>query len=275
MKKKLLSLLVIALFTICLSGCACEHEWANATCTTPKTCTLCEETEGEVLPHSWSEATCTEPKTCSVCNAIEGEALGHSWKNATCEYPKTCTLCQITDGEKLEHQWVDATFESPKMCSLCKSTEGNALSITEFESELLNLPMYVEYTKHLVQHDQWKSLYPDILAASVKNNSGTSVKNVVVAFVAWDKNGFPIKIHGHIDFSGGSYVQRCKYDDVNLIDGASSDRNYGLAIDAESTGEISTFKVIVVEYTDFDGNTWENPYFDTWCNLYENKVLEQ
>ena len=33
--------------------------------------------------HKWKEATCTEPKTCSVCGAKEGKALGHAWGDWT------------------------------------------------------------------------------------------------------------------------------------------------------------------------------------------------
>ncbi len=33
----------------------------------------------DALGHTWLDATCTEPKTCSVCQATEGDALGHSW----------------------------------------------------------------------------------------------------------------------------------------------------------------------------------------------------
>ena len=32
--------------------------------------------------HSWTEATCTMPKTCTVCGETEGEALGHQWSEA-------------------------------------------------------------------------------------------------------------------------------------------------------------------------------------------------
>lgn len=46
--------------------------------------------------HTWAAATCTEPKTCSVCYKTEGEALGHSWDENS-----TCTVCgksnKITD----------------------------------------------------------------------------------------------------------------------------------------------------------------------------------
>ena len=107
-----------------------EHDWAEATCTAPKTCSVCNTTEGEALGHTWADATCTAPKTCSVCNATEGEALGHKWDDATCETAKTCSVCNATEGEALGHKWDDATCETAKTCSVCNATEGEALGHT-------------------------------------------------------------------------------------------------------------------------------------------------
>ena len=262
----------------CLMSCflltACHsHEYSNATCDVPKTCMECNKTEGEALGHTWVNATCVMPKTCSTCGAVEGDIGTHTWINATCDAPKTCSVCAVTEGSPLEHSWIAATFETPETCSLCKKTNGNPLTVADFEKLLNAQPMYVESTRYLVQDANYKSLYPDLLSAVIKNNSGTAVKNVVVAFVAWDKNNFPIKIYGEFDYSG-SYVQMCNYGDVNMVNGSTFGNNKGMAIDYDETGDIATFKAIVVEYTDFDGNTWTNPYFGTWCNLYENKVLE-
>ena len=44
----------------------------------------CEEHDCQVDGHNWSDATCTTPKTCSVCGATEGEANGHSFANGIC-----------------------------------------------------------------------------------------------------------------------------------------------------------------------------------------------
>lgn len=52
--------------------------------------------------HSWKDATCTAPKTCTVCGATTGSAVGHSWKDATFTDPKICSVCGITEGEPLE-----------------------------------------------------------------------------------------------------------------------------------------------------------------------------
>ena len=84
-----------------LSGCSCEHEWADATCLTPKTCNLCQETEGEALGHTWAEVTCAAPKTCTSCGETEGEALPHTWVEANYQDPKTCAGCSVTEGKPL------------------------------------------------------------------------------------------------------------------------------------------------------------------------------
>lgn len=54
------AILCLALI-LCLSGCACKHEWAEATCTEPKTCTKCGETEGDPLEHTPGEWVQDEP----------------------------------------------------------------------------------------------------------------------------------------------------------------------------------------------------------------------
>lgn len=104
--KKLIAMLLALVLVLAMAGCekdeGCDHEWAAATCETPKTCELCDETKGEALGHSWVDATCDAPKTCETCKATEGEALGHNWEEATTETPKTCTTCQATEGEKLQ-----------------------------------------------------------------------------------------------------------------------------------------------------------------------------
>ena len=101
-KKNLMSISLIAVFTCLLTACGCKHEWKEATCEEPKTCKICNEVEGEPLGHNWKEATCTEAKTCLTCGKTEGEKLGHRWVEATYEKPKTCTVCGLTEGEPLK-----------------------------------------------------------------------------------------------------------------------------------------------------------------------------
>ena len=102
-----------------------EHEWADATCESPKTCE-CGETEGEALGHNWSEATCESPKTCSVCKKSEGNALKHEWVEADCVKPATCKLCGSISGGPKGHAWVEGDCEHAKHCAICNTVEGTA-----------------------------------------------------------------------------------------------------------------------------------------------------
>lgn len=127
MKKYLLTVVLLLAVVLVLAGCGCEHEWVDANCTNPKTCSLCQETEGAALGHTWAAATCTAPKTCEVCKATEGEAKGHTWEDATCILPKKCAVCHETEGEALGHTWEEATTEAPKTCTACQLTEGEKI----------------------------------------------------------------------------------------------------------------------------------------------------
>ena len=63
------------------------HTWVNATCTTPKTCKTCGETEGTTTAHDWKSATCLAPQTCKVCGTTTGSNGNHHYED------NTCTVC--------------------------------------------------------------------------------------------------------------------------------------------------------------------------------------
>lgn len=67
----------------------CEHVWQEATCKSPKTCTVCGLEEGTVSEHIWEEATCVAPKTCTVC----GETIGNANSKAHDYLDDVCQLC--------------------------------------------------------------------------------------------------------------------------------------------------------------------------------------
>lgn len=127
MKKTSKLLIIIALCLLLLTGCCLSHEWTEADCLTPKTCTKCGEIDGEALGHSFADATCTAPKTCTVCGLSEGETLGHSFADATCTAPKTCAVCGLTEGETLSHSYDDwtenADGSAESVCSGCGDTK--------------------------------------------------------------------------------------------------------------------------------------------------------
>lgn len=83
-KKMFCMVLCLCLCVSVLTGCGCKHEWMEASCTAPKTCNLCGETEGEVLAHSfngWVDVDAeTEERTCSVCDYSEQQTVDREAK---------------------------------------------------------------------------------------------------------------------------------------------------------------------------------------------------
>ena len=124
-----LTLLILQILFLVIFFIFPIHSWAAATCTAPKTCTICEMTEGEAEGHAWESATCTEPRQCSRCGQTFGFALGHDIGNVICTESGVCKRC----GEEVHatgHKWKEATCTTPKTCSVCGTTEGNALGHT-------------------------------------------------------------------------------------------------------------------------------------------------
>ena len=115
-----------------------EHLKTPATCTSPavyyKSCTCGENgTEtfeyGGLGAHNWTPATCTVPKTCSVCQATEGDPLGHTegneWKYDSDNHWHTCTVegCGVVIESSKEAHTPDhpghATEEYAIKCTKC------------------------------------------------------------------------------------------------------------------------------------------------------------
>lgn len=130
MKKQIRLLLLLLAALGILSGCGCKHTWTDATCTAPRTCTLCGKTEGEPLSHTWSDADCTTPKTCTLCGKTKGEPLPHAWVEANYQDPKTCSVCGETEGSPLT-----ASFEEHglviNLAENCRTLEDGSCIMAE------------------------------------------------------------------------------------------------------------------------------------------------
>ena len=124
LKKAFATIVLMIVAIIAFVGCEvnlssmhshyCDHIWNDATCSAPKTCSLCGETEGESLAHteevvagkqaSCTEAGLTEGKKCSVCGEIlvaqeEIPALGHT-EEVLAGKQASCTEAGLTEGKK-------------------------------------------------------------------------------------------------------------------------------------------------------------------------------
>lgn len=134
--------------------------------------------------------------------------------------------------------------------------------------------LVVSEARLLVQSEEYKSLYPDVLQAILVNNTQSDIKDVVVAFAAWDENDLPVLIKGQFDYNPASYIRRASYAGINMVPGSTYGENTGMRLD-ESIKGIVTVKAIVVSYVTFDGETWENPEYAQFIEEYEGKKLLQ
>ena len=142
-------------------GMECPHEWVDADCDTPKTCSVCNKTEGSVLGHTEVidvavEATCTETgltegKHCSVCEEVlvaqtVVEKLSHSY-NEVVTAP-TCTEDGYTTytcscGDTYTGNAIDAIGHnfSEGTCGTCGAEDPNYVAPVEI---ILSVPEGVD-----------------------------------------------------------------------------------------------------------------------------------
>ena len=121
-----------------------EHNWTAANCTTAKTCSICDKTEGSALGHDWADATCTAPKTCkrTGCTATDGSPLGHDWDTVwTIGDDQHWHKCNRTGCTEIK----DAASHNPDRDA---ATEGAPIKCTECGKVLTPALGHV-HTSHL------------------------------------------------------------------------------------------------------------------------------
>ena len=130
---------------------ALGHTWADATCTTPKTCTECGETEGEALGHTAGEAV-KENETlggydlvvyCSVCGVeLERTPVVAPTGNAKIgdNYYATLAdaLAAAVAGDTVE-LLANETYASILMIDKAITLEGNGKTLTSTAGRAINI----------------------------------------------------------------------------------------------------------------------------------------
>lgn len=156
MKRTILTAVLVMLLAFCLTACGCEHEWEEATCTAPKTCRLCSQTEGEPASHSFRSATCEVPKTCNGCGLTEGEVLPHTpglWTTFRADYTsaKSLMVQQCQDCGTILDEKTAALDSLHDGRSFLPSAEDFAKRITVKMQELQQ--DYGEYTAEIIREE--------------------------------------------------------------------------------------------------------------------------
>ena len=130
----------------------------------------------------------------------------------------------------------------------------------------------VESSKIVEQDARYKSLYPDMIQVIVKNLSDKTIKEMEVGSLGFDANGYPVKIKGAFDFSGGSYEKIGFAADVNIVAGGRFGDDVGWELD--DPHGIKTVLSCVKSATFYDGTKWDNPYYKFWLEDHKEKPLK-
>lgn len=165
-----------------------------------------------------------------------------------------------------------STEASADISSKTSGEAENTVGAESLEKQLKGQDVTVEGEAYIIQDPEFKNLYPDMLSAIIKNNSTDDIRDVSYGFVAWDKNGLPVRLKGNIDFSNGSYFRGGTGEAVNVAPGETYGRDSGLEIDSE-IDNIHSMKAVIVSYEGFNGENWENPYLNDFLEIYEGKRL--
>lgn len=115
----------------------CFHDWKDATCTEPKTCSNCGKTEGEALGHKFGEYETTVEATCAEVGS----------KTARCEVCGELTTREIPKIDHTPGKWeVD---EKPSINSDGSVKEGTKVKKCTVCGEILDSQTYTMSAKEI------------------------------------------------------------------------------------------------------------------------------
>lgn len=187
MSKKRTSLLIVGcvLFCLCACGGTKNDPYQPQPTSTSHT-------------HSFSDATCSSPKTCTDCGETEGNALGHDYVN------NKCSRCGEVDPDSLPTDlnslFVIDSFEYEYKSGTFTDSFGNTYNGVHYYTDLYEANNGDE-PRSLFNLDGGYKLFTGSIVASPETDADyTYYVNIYVDDVLkFSKTGFS-KISGKVDF---------------------------------------------------------------------------
>ena len=126
----------------------------------------------------YSDATCTTPKICTVCGATDGEALGHSYDDGVETTPATCTdtgvktfTCHCGDTKTEDIEALGHTTDNGT-CTRCDKTIGG--SNTPVEDTVVSLNIFANKGVKVDKVINWTS--GDVTVSNAQASSSTAIR---------------------------------------------------------------------------------------------------
>lgn len=196
--KRLFAMLLVLTMAVSMVGCGCNHQWQDATCQAPKTCTSCGETEGIVAEHTPGELvvsavdtdalTMTHDLPCEVCGEIieaKTSATGIAPVNSVIHVsPEEWYACLLTNiqaygaGQSLygypveseDNALLHSIVSMAQMNAVFsfQDTDGNVITTDakEVRSNIHNIRMDAQFT-----NDNAQEFFMLLMLVLLNNNS--------------------------------------------------------------------------------------------------------
>ena len=87
----IVAIILISIFPKITTEPSCNHQWSKATCTVPKTCQVCQTTEGTTTEHDFSMEVISPIYLCSEATT-----------SSCAKYYYCCTLCSQKGSKTFE-----------------------------------------------------------------------------------------------------------------------------------------------------------------------------
>ncbi len=116
----------------------------------------------------------------------------------------------------------------------------------------------------VVNSISYQETFTDFMNISyeLENLTDTDYKEVKLAALAWDKDGFPLKLSSS------------EYTEYFIVDNVKAKTVQGYTHQIADFIEIGHMSLFVCEYTDFEDNTWENPIMESISELEGNRLSD-
>lgn len=207
-----------------------------------------------------------------VAGGTYGEEIGLGL-SSTSKLPERIQAIPVewtyADGEKVSnpnYKYFLHNYQSKvnTRSDLAEPQFPEKIEMTEDEliAELAKQPLTVTDCKI----DQWAE--GDLLCATVKNNGEASIKTILLAYATFDTEGNPVCITWSDGEKAETNVVMLRMKDLALAPDGEYGSDKGVGLHGDSA-KVDSFKAIVYYYEDVDGNTWENPLYEVWQDLYE------
>lgn len=188
-------------------------------------------------------------------------------------------LEEMSEFNDVFYQWV-SNHEHEKIVSQIADVSEN----TEAIKDILHDMVVPDLTAHeldvlfgleevciteeiyLIQSETDKVNYPDMLQVMVANRSDEDIRDLEILVLAWDKNHLPLKLKSSSGLVSDDYPLILRYEDVNLAAGDMFGEDRGFSLDISMN--VENFVAIPLTYETFSGESWENPYLDSFLKLY-------